>query len=843
MSQRSTSPLSRSTVRRTLQRFWGVTRTQSLIVFLSVFSSAGYIFLLTFANTYVMALIVDRVQAGPVAGDQVFEVFGPYILALVLVNLVGQILSKLQDYTVYKLEIAGNYHLARLCFDTLSNQSMTFHTSRFGGSLVSQTSRFMSGYTGLVDVTVYSLIPTITSVICTVAALAPVVPTFTVILVGIMVVYIAFVWLMYKRIMPLSAATSAAQNKLSGVLSDAVTNILAVKTCGREDFERDLFDAADRAARDAETVSMHAMMQRNFTTSGLIVITMAVVSVFVAGGNAWFGISAGSLVMIFTYTYNLTMRLNYVSSMMQRINRALGDAAEMTRVLDEPRLVADDPDAPELKVTEGAIDFEQLSFAYRDAAAGESVFDNLTLHVAVGQRVGLVGKSGSGKTTLTKLLLRLDDVQGGCVLVDGQDVSRCTQQSLRRQVAYVPQEALLFHRSIRENIAYGRPDATDEQIREAARLANALEFIDRLPRGFDTMVGERGVKLSGGQRQRVAIARAILTDAPILVLDEATSALDSESEALVQEALENLMRGRTSIVVAHRLSTVAALDRIVVLADGEIVEDGTHAQLVEAGGEYASLWGRQTGAFLEAQASRTWDNCAHKFIVPLSRGVVMPRETNAAKRERAVEVCERLNRRYGPVECFLDHENPFRLLIAVLLSAQTTDAQVNKVTPKLFAQWPTPEAMAGASVADVAGTIKSLGFYKSKAKHAVEAAQMIVADYGGEVPADMKELVKLPGVGRKTANIVLNVGYGIVEGIAVDTHVNRIAHRLMLSPKTHAKEPLKTEQDLLKILPHEYWESVNHQWITFGREICDARKPKCDECPLADLCPSVRVAG
>lgn len=165
MSQRSTSPLKRSTVRRTLQRFWDVTRTQPLIVFLSVFSSAGYIFLLTFANTYVMALIVDRVQAGPVAGDQVFEVFGPYILALVLVNLVGQILSKLQDYTVYKLEIAGNYHLARLCFDTLSNQSMTFHTSRFGGSLVSQTSRFMSGYTGLVDVTVYSLIPTITSVI------------------------------------------------------------------------------------------------------------------------------------------------------------------------------------------------------------------------------------------------------------------------------------------------------------------------------------------------------------------------------------------------------------------------------------------------------------------------------------------------------------------------------------------------------------------------------------------------------------------------------------------------------------------------------------------------------
>lgn len=218
----------------------------------------------------------------------------------------------------------------------------------------------------------------------------------------------------------------------------------------------------------------------------------------------------------------------------------------------------------------------------------------------------------------------------------------------------------------------------------------------------------------------------------------------------------------------------------------------------------------------------------------------MPRETNAAKRERAIEVCERLDRRYGPVECFLDHENPFRLVISVLLSAQTTDAQVNKVTPELFRRWPTPEAMAGATSTEIAEVIKSLGFYKTKAKHCVEAAQMIVADYGGHVPADMKELVKLPGVGRKTANIVLNVSFGIVEGIAVDTHVNRIAHRLKLSPKTHEKEPLKTEQDLLKILPKEYWRNVNHQWIKFGREICDARKPLCSECPLSDICPSVR---
>ena len=601
MSQRSAAPLKRSTVKRTLQRFWAVTRMQPGITALSVITSAGYTALLTYANTYVMGLIVDRVQAGPVAPDQVAAVFGPYVLALLLVNAVGQAFSKLQDYTVYKLEMNGNYHLARLCFDTLSNQSMTFHTSRFGGSLVSQTSRFMGGYTALVDVVVYSLIPTVAAVVCTLVTLVPVAPLFVLILFVLLTVYVVAAYFMYNKILPLTAATAKAQNKLSGVLSDAVTNILAVKTYGREDFERGLFDAANTKAMETERVSMNAMMRRGAMTSTLITVIMFVTSIFVAGGNAWFGISAGTLVMMFTYTYQLTMRFNYFNSMLARMNRAVGDAAEMTRILDEPRLVEDAPDDAELAVGEGAIDFEHLSFRYLDAAEGDYVFSDLDLHVPAGQRIGLVGRSGSGKTNLTNLPLRLSDVQEGRVLVDGQDISRCTQQSLRRQIAYVPQEALLFHRSIGENIAYGKPDATVEEIRDAAAQANALEFIDRLPAGLDTMVGERGVKLSGGQRQRIAIARAILADAPILVLDEATSALDSESEAAVQGALENLMRGRTAIVVAHRLSTVASLDRIVVLDGGEIVEDGTHAELSQAGGVYEGLWDRQSGAFLEGE--------------------------------------------------------------------------------------------------------------------------------------------------------------------------------------------------------------------------------------------------
>ncbi|MDI9590356.1 MAG: ABC transporter ATP-binding protein, partial [Acidobacteriota bacterium] len=428
MSQRSTAPLKGSTIRRTLHWFWWVTRKKPFATFMAVFTSVAYTALLSYANTYVMGLIVDRVQAEPVTAAQVFAVFAPYVVALLLVNAIGQTCSKLQDWSVMQLEMNGNYHLARLCFDTLSNQSMTFHTSRFGGSLVSQTSRFMNGYVGLVDVVTYSLIPTIASIVCTIVLLWPASPVFVCVLFLMLTAYVVVAYTMYQRILPLSAATSAAQSRLSGVLSDAVTNILAVRTYGREDYERGLFDDADREALATERISMGAMMRRGAMTSTLITVIMFVTSIFVVGGNAWYGISAGTLVMMFTYTYNLSMRFNYINSMMQRVNRAMGDAAEMTRALDEPRLVEDVRDARELRVTEGAIDFEGLSFRYVDAAEGDYVFEGLDLRVPAGQRVGLVGRSGSGKTTLTKLLLRLSDVQEGRVLVDGQDISRCTQQ-------------------------------------------------------------------------------------------------------------------------------------------------------------------------------------------------------------------------------------------------------------------------------------------------------------------------------------------------------------------------------------------------------------------------------
>lgn len=591
----------RSVTRRTLERYWEVTTIQGWTFLANVLVTLGYVFFLTFASPLVVGKVVDLVAAGGVGLDRVWEVFGPYVALFVGANVAGQVCSKLQDYTCARLEIRASYELARRSFDVLSNQSMTFHTNRYGGSLVSATQKYVGAYATLMDTFTYSLLPGAATVAMTIALLAPLVPAYVVLLAAVLVIYVMVVLKLYRKILPINAAASAAQNHLSGELSDSITNIMAVKTAGREAYEQEVFRRASEDVRQADSARMRRTVRTGAVTSTLIVLMMALTAVFIAGGNAWLGISSGTLVMMFTYTNTLAMRFNMLSAMFQQINRAIGDAHDLTVALDEPLLVADDPKAPKLRVTAGRIDFEGVGFRYADADEQDRVFDDFTLEIPAGQRVGLVGRSGSGKTTLTTLLLRLEDLTRGRILIDGQDIAHVTQTSLRRQVAYVAQEPMLFHRSIRENIAYGRPEASDAEVERAAREANAWEFIERLPDGLDTEVGERGVKLSGGQRQRVAIARAILMDAPILVLDEATSALDSESERLIQDAFENLMRGRTAIVVAHRLSTVASLDRIVVLSHGAIVEDGTHEELVAAGGEYASLWSRQTGSFLASE--------------------------------------------------------------------------------------------------------------------------------------------------------------------------------------------------------------------------------------------------
>jgi ATP-binding cassette subfamily B protein len=309
-------------------------------------------------------------------------------------------------------------------------------------------------------------------------------------------------------------------------------------------------------------------------------------------------LSIAALIFIITYLGRITNSMYSINSVIRTLEQAFIDSAKVTEIIYKTPEVRDIPHAATMKVKDASIEFKNVEFSYEEARE-QIVFKNLNLSIKSGQSIGLVGRSGGGKSTLTHLLLRYMDIDKGHILIDGQDIAMVTQNSLRDNIAYVPQDPYLFHRSLRDNIAYGKPDATDAQIIAAARQAYALEFIDKLPNGLDTIVGERGVKLSGGQRQRIAIARAILKDAPILLLDEATSALDSESEIYIKQALEQLMKNRTSIVIAHRLSTIAKLDRIIVLDKGTIVEDGSHSELLKRNKIYGKLWNHQSGGFLE----------------------------------------------------------------------------------------------------------------------------------------------------------------------------------------------------------------------------------------------------
>jgi ATP-binding cassette subfamily B protein len=304
----------------------------------------------------------------------------------------------------------------------------------------------------------------------------------------------------------------------------------------------------------------------------------------------------GDVTYVLTSYYVIHAYLRDVGMHINNLQRSVNDMEELVEIHAEPIGIADAADAKPIDITGGCIAFEDVTFHYGGHVA--PLYDGLSVEIRAGERVGLVGRSGSGKTTFVKLVQRLYDVSGGRILIDGQDVAQATQQSLRSQIAIVQQDPILFHRSLAENIAYARPGASMAMIEQAARLANAHDFILRLPKGYGTLVGERGVKLSGGERQRVALARAFLADAPVLILDEATSSLDSESEALIQEAMVRLMKDRTAIVIAHRLSTVRSLDRILVFDRGEIVEQGTHTALAtRPGGIYRGLFERQVSEF------------------------------------------------------------------------------------------------------------------------------------------------------------------------------------------------------------------------------------------------------
>lgn len=586
--------------KQTLTQYWREVRHYpGLWIPLLILVPLG-VFLINYAQPYIVAEAIDKLSTQTIPVDQVWNEFGTLIILFVLAVFVGEVVVwRLIVWMIWNLEKRMVFRLYEQSFSHLSALSTHFHASKMGGSLVSQVNKYTSSYVRLADTFIFNILPLASALAFTFILLTPRVPLmFTIGLAILCLTFMAIALVSFRRIRHLNEREANANNRLSGLLADMVTNILAVKGFGQERSEMGRFRSANTTAQKMTSDVIKAVILRDIRFGMVLVLISIFMFVTLVYGPAAFGISIGTLVLMATYSFAIFNRLWNFNGILRDINRALGDAATMTAIVDT-QIDVDDPPQPEpLRIKKGKIVFDNVSFAHPDDKK-DVLFSKLSLTIKPGQKIGLVGPSGSGKTTLTKLLLRFMDIDTGRIAIDGQDIRQVTQAELRQNIAYVPQEPLLFHRTIGENIAYAKPDASKEEICEAANKANALDFINRLPYGLNTIVGERGVKLSGGQRQRIAIARAIMKDAPILVLDEATSALDSESEKLIQDALAQLMEGRTAIVIAHRLSTIQRLDRIIVMEAGTIVEDGSHDKLLAAGGVYAKLWQHQSGGLLE----------------------------------------------------------------------------------------------------------------------------------------------------------------------------------------------------------------------------------------------------
>jgi ATP-binding cassette, subfamily B, bacterial len=489
-----------------------------------------------------------------------------------------------------------------MALTTLLRRGVGFHNNNIGGKLVSDAIDYPNAYGRLADSIATSLMPLgITlvigsAVIYTESWLLGLFVTGTTMLIVGLGVYDSY------RMAPRRQARMEAGKAVTAHLADTVTNIATVKTFSHEDQE---LSRHGQLGEKLKAIRLHdfVLMSKRGNNRLIILVTLQFLLVYqivqqVQQNPALLGVG----IFAFAFTVTLSNRLFEINLLIRNIEEGFLQASPMTKIILETPEIQDRPDAKPLVVAGGGVQFSNVTFSYADTQGKEVVFDGLTLTVRPGEKVGLVGPSGGGKSTLTRLLLRFEDINGGEITIDGQNIAAVTQESLRQAISYVPQEPLLFHRTIAENIAYGRSDAGLSAVKRAAAMAHADGFIEKLQDAYETVVGERGVKLSGGQRQRIAIARAILKDAPLLLLDEATSALDSESEVLIQDALWRLMEGRTTMVIAHRLSTIQKMDRIVVLDEGRIVEQGTHQQLLGHKGLYAKLWSHQSGGFMDGEA-------------------------------------------------------------------------------------------------------------------------------------------------------------------------------------------------------------------------------------------------
>ena len=541
--------------------------------------------------------MVDAIASGPGGYDAALTA----LLFIIGLGLVYVVLRDTVFRTIARLTTRVMQQMTEEAFWRLQRFSTDWHANSFSGSTVRKITRGTWAMDLLNDVILIELLPSILILLGATALLAARWPVMGIaVAAGVAIFLRVSLVLVLRYVAPAARLANEMDSKLGGNLADSIGCNAVVKTFGAERRE-DAFIAGTVEVWRQRTIRTWFRGTNSGTTQNVMMVGL---NGMVLGIALWLWGRGEATPGDITYvlgTYALIHGyLRGIGMHVRNLQRSVNDMEELVDFMDLPLGVADKPGAPEIEIKKGQVDFDAVTFRYQGQK--DPIYDGFSLAIAPGERIGLVGHSGSGKSTFVKLVQRLYDLNGGAIRIDGQDIAQVTQESLRRQIALVPQEPVLFHRTLAENIAYGRPDATMDQIIDAAKRAYAHDFIARLPQGYDTLVGERGVKLSGGERQRVALARAILADAPVLILDEATSSLDSVSESLIQEAVETLMAKRTTIIVAHRLSTVQKVDRILVFDRGRIVEQGTHAELVKReGGHYRELFEHQAMGLIDGQ--------------------------------------------------------------------------------------------------------------------------------------------------------------------------------------------------------------------------------------------------
>ncbi|USN87818.1 MAG: ABC transporter ATP-binding protein [Candidatus Nomurabacteria bacterium] len=541
------------------------------------------------STSYVFKLIIDAVENGDIDKVILWGLVFPVIL------FVFQALYRLSGY------FAGYWinNTVKSTSDDLTkyilHHSHGYYVNRFAGSVTNKVRNVVNAIDQMLPDILWGHLSFLVSFLVTFVLIMKVDLLSSMLLV-LLIIVLFFVnrKLSVKKTL-LSKIYADSNTALQGRLVDVITNVNTMRQYTQSNFEIGGLEKLTEHKQKSGINSFH--YTEILLISNVFVLFLFSIGIFWILVNKWAlgSISTGDFILSLSLILNISGSLVFIGRAFNATARMVGELKEGLDDLLIDYEIVDDIDAKPLKIDKGEIVWNKVNFKFDD----NDVFSNFNLEIPASQRVGLVGSSGAGKTTFVSLLLRQHDIDGGEILIDGQDISKVTQDSLRQAIAVVPQEPALFHRTIRENIAYGRLEASDEKIIQAAKQAHAHEFIEKLPQGYDTLVGERGVKLSGGQKQRVAIARAILKDAPILILDEATSALDSESETLIQEALHELMKNKTVIAIAHRLSTLREMDRIIVLENGAVIEDGDHNKLRQSGGIYEKLWNHQSGGFVQ----------------------------------------------------------------------------------------------------------------------------------------------------------------------------------------------------------------------------------------------------